>query len=55
MNAQTLEARATRWLARRAFAAGAIDPVTLDFILDEPTRAEECSEWIEWLAAEAAS
>lgn len=48
---KNLEARATRFLARAAFAARAIDPITFEFILDNPERAEECSEFVDWLAS----
>ncbi len=45
-----LDARATRWLARRALDAGVLDPVTWEFIHDEPERAHECTEFVRWLA-----
>ena len=47
-----LEARATRWLARRAFEDGALDPVDWDFINDYPERADEVLEFTRWLAGE---
>ena len=49
-----LEHRATRFLARKAFDAGALDPVSWEFILDEPERAEEVLEFTRWLAGETA-
>lgn len=50
-----LSARATRFLARAAFDAGALDPITWEFIHDEPQRADECSEFVQWLSAEVPS
>lgn len=50
-SATKLEQRATRWLARKAFEDKAIDPVTYEFLTDEPERADEVPEFEEWLAA----
>lgn len=44
------DAKTTRWLARRAFESGALDPVSWEFIDEEPDRAEEVSEFVEWLS-----
>lgn len=45
-----LDHRATRFLARAAFDARAIDPVTFEFLIDEPERFEESPEFTDWLA-----
>lgn len=50
--ARDLEHRATRILACAAFKAGALDPVDLDFIIDEPARADEVLEFDRWLAGD---
>jgi len=44
------EGRATRWLARRALEAGAIDPVSFDFLVESPDRANEVLEFTQWLS-----
>lgn len=46
----SLDARATRWLARKAFEAKALDPISFEFLLEEPERAEEVPEFTDWLA-----
>lgn len=50
---ESLDQKTTRWLAKQAFLLRELDPVTFEFILDEPERAEECSEWIDWLCGGA--
>lgn len=55
MSSAALDRRATRWLARRAFEAGAIEPVSWEFIHDEPARAGEVLEFTRWLAGEEGS
>ena len=49
---RVLDRRATRFLARKAFDAGALDPVSWEFIHDEPERADEVIEFTRWLAGE---
>jgi hypothetical protein len=46
-----LEHRATRFLARAAFEAGAIEPVDFEFILDFPARAAEVLAFTRWLSS----
>ncbi len=51
-SAEALDHRTTRWLARRAFEDGALDPVSWEFIHDELERADEVLEFTRWLSAE---
>ena len=47
-----LDRRATRFLAGKAFDARALDPVSWEFIHDEPARASEVPEFTRWLAGD---
>lgn len=49
---KTLDHRATRWLAKRAFKAGHLDPISWEFIDEAPERAHEVAEFVDWLAGE---
>jgi len=52
MNTKTSKAKdnkTTRWLARRAFELRVIDASDWEFIDQNPTRAHEVSEFVEWL------
>jgi hypothetical protein len=44
-----LERRATRFLARHAKTSGALSGMDLEFICENPERAEEVSEFMNWL------
>ena len=46
---------ATRYLARHAMHAEAIDPSDFDFIDENPERAHEVSEFVTWLCGEPAT
>ena len=46
-----LDASATRFLAYRAFKDGAIDDLTLDFLDENPERADEVLDFSQWLSS----
>ena len=50
MTLRRIDDRATRFLARAAFDAGALDPVSWEFIHDNPHRAGEVLDFTRWLS-----
>lgn len=51
-DAEEVDLRATRWLARRAFEARALDAVNWEFIDEAPHRADEVPEFSAWLVGD---